>query len=178
MRIPMLLKTERLIIRYIIEDDWKRIKEIWEDFNHSEYARYDMPHNTDDENVHARISKWAKFNGGMEHMFFAICLSGIVIGYIAFNMRENGYEIGYCFHSDFHGKGYAKESHLALFAYLKELGITRFTAGTAINNIPSVSLLKALGFKQVGTENVSFYKDAEGKDIIFKGGIFELTTTE
>lgn len=26
----------------------------------------------------------------------------------------------------------------------------------------------------VGTENVSFYKDAEGNDIVFEGGIFEL----
>ena len=50
------------------------------------------------------------------------------------------------------------------------------TAGTAINNKPSVSLLKALGFKQVGTEKVSFYKDSEGNDIVFDGGIFELTT--
>lgn len=110
-------------------------------------------------------------------MFFAICFNDTVIGYIAFNIRENGYEIGYCFHSDFHGKGYAKESHLALFDYLRGLGIMSFTAGTAINNKPSVSLLKILGFKQVGTEKVSFYKDSEGNDIVFDGGIFELTTT-
>lgn len=172
----MLLKTERLIIRHITEDDWKSIKEIWEDFNESEFARYDMPHNTDDEDVRARISKWAKANSGLEHMFFAICLNSTVIGYIAFNIREDCYEIGYCFHSGYHGKGYAKESHLALFDYLRGFGITRFTAGTAINNTPSVSLLKALGFKQVETENVSFYKDSEGNDIIFEGGIFELTT--
>lgn len=172
----MLLETERLIIRHITENDWKSIKEIWENFNASEFSQYDIPHNIDDEDVRTRISKWAKANNGKEHMFFAICLNGTVIGYIALNMRENGYEIGYCFHSDFYGKGYAKESHLALFDYLRGLGITSFTAGTAINNKPSVSLLKALGFKQVGTEKVSFYKDSEGNDIVFDGGIFELTT--
>ena len=170
----MLLKTERLTIRHITENDWKSIKEIWENFNTSEFAQYDMPHNIDDEDVRTRISRWAKANSGIEHMFFAICFNDTVIGYIAFNIRENGYEIGYCFHSDFHGKGYAKESHLALFDYLKGIGITRFSAGTAINNIPSVSLLKALGFKQVGTEKVSFYKDSNGNDIVFDGGIFEL----
>lgn len=169
----MLLKTERLIIRHVTEDDWRSIKDIWENFNSSEFAQYDMPHNTDDEHVRARISKWTKANSGTEHMFFAICLDDTVIGYIVFNMRENGYEIGYCFHSDYHGKGYAKESHLALFEYLRTLGITKFTAGTAINNTPSVSLLKALGFEQVGTEKVSFYKDNAGNDIVFDGGIFE-----
>ena len=172
----MLLKTDRLTIRYIVPDDWKYIKEIWVDFNSSALSQYDKPHNTDDEDVQRRIARWAGANSGTEHMFFAICLGDTVIGYSAFNIREDGYEIGYCFHSVYHGKGYAKESHLALFDYLRTLGITKFTAGTAINNIPSVSLLKSLGFELTGKENVSFYKDAQGNDIVFQGGIFKLNT--
>ena len=171
----MLLKTERLTIRHIVEDDWESIRDIWKSFNTTEFAQYDTPHNTDDEDVRIRISKWANANKGMEHMFFAVCLNAVVIGFIAFNIREDSYEIGYCFHVDYHGKGYAKESHMALFNYLRTLGITKFTAGTAINNAPSVALLKSLGFKMIGTEKVSFYKDAQGKDIVFEGGIFERT---
>lgn len=169
----MSLKTERLTIRHIVADDWKSIRDIWVDFNSSEYAQYDTPHITEDANVQARIAKWAAANSGTEHMFFAICLDETVIGYIAFNIREDGYEIGYCFHSAYHGKGYAKESHLALFDYLRTLGIMKFSAGTAINNTPSVKLLTSLGFKLVEQEKVSFYKDANGKDIVFDGGIFE-----
>lgn len=107
-------------------------------------------------------------------MFFAICLNDIVIGYSSFNIRGDGYEMGYCFHSAYHGKGYAKESHLAIFEYLHKLGIKRITVGTAICNIPSVSFLKAMGFRQIGTEEVSFYKDANGNNIVFEGGIFEM----
>ena len=172
----MLLKTDRLIIRRIVADDWKSIKEIWVDFNASYLSQYDRPHNTDDVDVRIRIAKWAAANSGREHMFFAVCLGEIIIGYIAFNVRKVGYEIGYCFHSAYHGKGYAKESHLALFDYLRTLGITRFTVGTAMNNTPSISLLKSLGFELVGTEKLSFYKDAFGNDVIFEGGIFELNT--
>lgn len=171
----MVIKTERLSIRFITKSDWKSIKAIWEDFNLSEYSRYDKPHITDDADVQLRVAKWAVANSGTEHMFFAICLNDVVIGYSAFNIREAGYEMGYCFHSAYHGKGYAKECHLALFDYLHELGIVKISAGTALNNIPSVSLLKSLGFKQVGTEKVSFYKDDEGNDVVFDGGIFELT---
>ncbi len=174
----MLLKTERLTIRPIVEDDWKCIQEIWEDFHRSPFSQYDKPHSANDEDVRARIAKWAAANNGTEHMFFAVCLNHTPIGYSAFNVREDGYELGYCFHSAYHGKGYAKESHIALFNYLGTLGITKFTAGTAINNIPSVSLLKSLGFTMVGTENVSFYKDAQGNDIVFEGGIFELNTVQ
>lgn len=167
----MPLTTERLVIRPVKLDDWKSLKEIWIDFTASKYAQYDMPHATDDESAFARVSRWAAC-AGTDHMFFAVCLDATIIGYIAFNKREDSHEIGYCFHSAYHGKGYAKESHQALFEYLRTLGITRFTAGTAIQNTPSVALLKALGFTLIGHEKVSFYKDADGNNIVFDGGIF------
>ena len=168
------IKTERLTIRRIVADDWKSIKEIWVDFNTSALSQYDKPHNTDDADVQPRIAKWAVANSGTEHMFFAVCLGNTVIGYSAFNIRENGYEIGYCFHSAYHGRGYAKESHMALIEYMRERGIKRLTAGTAINNTPSVALLISLGFELIQTEKVSFYKDADGNDIVFDGAVFEL----
>ncbi len=171
----MLLKTDRLAIRHIVEDDWKSIKAIWVDFRADAFSQYDKPHNTDDEDIRERIAKWAA-NSGREHLFFAVCLGDTVIGYATFHIREDSYELGYCFHSAYHGKGYAKESLMALFDYLATLGITKFTAGTAIQNIPSVSLLKSLGFQLIGTEDVSFYQNAQGNDIVFEGGIFELNT--
>lgn len=172
----MLLKTDRLTVRRVEADDWKSIQEIWKDFNASPFSQYDMPHSTDDEDVRRRIARWAAAGSGTEHLFFAICLGNTVIGYSAFHMRPDGHEIGYCFHSAYHGKGYAKESLLALFDHLGTLGITNFTAGTALSNTPSVSLLTALGFTLTGTETVSFYKDSQGNSIVFDGGIFELDT--
>lgn len=169
----MILKTARLQIRPIAEQDWPQIKEIWEDFHKSEYAGYDMPHDTQDDAVRTRIARWASVSG-TEHLFFAVCLHDSVIGYIACNQREIGYELGYCFHSAYHGNGYAKESHLAVFSYLRTLGATKVSAGTALENIPSVQLLRSLGFRQTGTEQVSFYQDTDGNRIIFDGGIFEL----
>lgn len=155
-------------------EDWKSIRDIWVDFNGSAYTQYDKPHSTADEDVQLRIAKWAAANSGTEHMFFAVCLGEACIGYVAFNIRENGYEIGYCFHSAYHEKGYAKESLLALFAYLRTLGITKFSAGTALHNTPSVKLLTSLGFKLIKQEKVSFYTNAMGNAIVFDGGIFEL----
>ena len=170
----MLLKTKRLIIRHIEPNDWKNIKEIWEDFNNSPFSEYDMPHNTDEEDVKTRISRWADASSGLEHIFFAVCLEGVVIGFFSFNIRKDSHEIGYCFHSRYQGSGYAKESLAALIEYLRTIGIKKLTAGTAINNTPSVALLKSVGFKLIGTEKVSFYKDEHGNDITFEGGNFEL----
>ena len=117
---------------------------------------------------------WASFADSNEHIFYAVCLQETIIGYLALHQTEDGYELGYCFHSDYHGKGYAKESISAVLANLKKNGEARITAGTALQNTPSVSLLLSLGFRQIETEKVSFYKDTEGNDIVFDGGIFEL----
>ncbi len=167
------MTTERLTVRRIAADDWESIKAIWDDQKRSVYARFDRPNNTNPDAVRQRIGKWASCENSTEHMFYAVCLDGGVIGYIAFNRREDGYETGYCFHSDYHGKGYARESMAALIgAILEKQPDAVITARTALENIPSVRLLQSQGFRQLGTERVSFYQDEAGKDIFFDGGIF------
>ena len=173
-----MIKTDRLSIRRVQADDWKEIQAIWADAADSAYAQYDKPNDLDDQSVFRRIAKWASFADNDEHIFLAVCLQDTVIGYVAFNKREKGYEIGYCFHSNYHGKGYARESISTIFDVMKDKGAVNITAGTALNNTPSVRLLASLGFKQTGTEEVSFYKDAEGNDITFEGGTYVLLLPE
>lgn len=68
-----------------------------------------------------------------------------MIGYVCFYKEQNKYDLGYCFHSAYHLDGYAYESTKAIIEYLfKEYGASNFTAGTAIDNIPSCNLLKTL----------------------------------
>lgn len=172
--LTMEIITERLLIRKIVADDWISLKRIWDDFRESDYAKYDVPHKSDKEEIRLQVSRWAAANSGADHLFFAVCLGDEVIGYIDFHNTGNGYESGYCFHSAYHGQGYARESYQALIRFLTDMGVSTLTAGTALKNIPSLRLLEALGFKQIGTEQVSFYKDDSGKDIYFDGGIFEL----
>ena len=170
-----MITTDRLTIRPIIAEDWPAVRDIWAALSPLPMAQYDKPHDTTPGHVQARIARWAEITAaGTEHMFFAVCLQEELIGYFAFNQREQGHEVGYSFHPLHHGKGYAKESLAALLTHLRGMGFTRFSAGTALNNIPSMKLLTGLGFRLVGTEQVSFYKDAEGKDIFFDGGILEL----
>lgn len=99
-----------------------------------------------------------------------------MIGYVSLNQRSDSYELGYGFHSNYHGWGYAKESLSAIIEWITNKGVTCITAGTALANESSVKLLLSLGFQQTGTEDVSFWQDDEGNDIVFKGGIFTLLT--
>ena len=168
----MVLKTSRLNIRCIEPDDWKSLIEIWKDFNQSEFSKYDVPHSLDEEEVREKTKSWAGVSPDKEHMFFAVCNQEEMLGYIDFHRNDDGYECGYCFHSKFHGKGYAKESMQMLMEWLSRDSSTRFVAGTALHNLPSVKLLTSLGFRKIREEKVSFYKYAKGEDVYFDGGIF------
>ena len=166
------IQTERLSIRRIRAEDWKDIQAIWVSAAKSVYAQYDRPNDLDDASVQSRVARLGVFAESDAHIFLAVCLKNRVIGYFSLNERGEGYELGYCFHSDFHGKGYARESLGAVLGFLRNRGVPFVEAGTALRNTPSLRLLRSLGFELRGTEKVSFYQDAEGKDIFFDGGIF------
>ena len=162
------------MIRRVRAEDWRAIQAIWADVAASEYAKYDRPYNLEDEAVRSSIAENASYAESDERMFFAVCLEDAVIGYVPMFKYRDCYEIGYCFHSDYQGRGYARESLAALIDVLREKGVRLVTAGTALENGPSVRLLVSLGFRQIGTEPVSFYQDEEGRPITFLGGEFGL----
>lgn len=170
------ITTERLTIRRIDVNDWKSIKELWDDQKTSVYSQFDKPNDTNPTAVYKRIEKWASYVDSIEHILFAVCLDEVLIGYVVFNRCDGiAYEIGYCFHSKYHGKGYAKESISTLINVIQSIQPNvSIIARTALENIPSVKLLQSIGFSQIGTERVSFYKDFDGHSIYFDGGIFEL----
>lgn len=167
-------RTERLTVRRIREEDHGDLRALWSTLAETEYARFDRPNDTSEEAVRVRIAKWASAAESTEHMFFAVCLAGKVIGYFAFHKREDGYETGYAFHPAYHGHGYAVESFAPLLTYLRGLGIKKVFAGTAAENLPSVRFLEKTGFVRTGTETVSFYTDANGEPIRFEGAIYTL----
>lgn len=163
----MEIKTSRLYMRNLSEEDWAAMKNIFVDFNQSNYAIYDMPLPTEDYEVKALTKRFADSN-----LFFVVYLldSHEMIGYVCFHKNEDTYDLGYCFHSSYHLNGYAFESTMALIKYFsKEYDVKGFTAGTAMDNIPSCKLLEKLGFTCASTETVSF----DG-DFSFQGGNFVL----
>ena len=168
------IKTQRLLIRHVELNDWRALQDIWNAISRTEYAQYDGKHTTDDASMIERITAWTNACKGVKHLFWVVCLNNEVIGFFSFNKCPHGYEVGYGFHPKHHGNGYAYESFAALIDLIKKAGVTELCAGTALKNTPSVKLLTKSGFKLVETESVSFYKDKNGNDIFFDGGIFKL----
>lgn len=169
----MNIQTNRLLIKEIENEDWKNLKNIATDFKNSQYAIYDLPLPVEDEEIKTLTKQFAD-----SHLFFAVFLrdTSTMIGYVCFHKDNENYDLGYCFHSDYHGCGYAFESCRAAMDYIKHTrNVKTFTAGTALKNIPSCKLLKKLGFVLSETEILSFNKDENGNDISFEGGNFAVT---
>lgn len=166
----MKLNTERLFIRDISFNDWKYLQRIVINFRNSKYWSYDMHFPTEESAIQELVKRLTS-----SHLFYAVFLQGMseMIGYICFHNNNGHYDLGFCFHSDYFGKGYGYESCVAVMQYMKQFcGAEGFTSGTALANTPSCKLLKKLGFECKDTEELSFHKDELGNDIIFQGGNF------
>jgi len=168
----MNLKTNRLEIRNIKEEDWENIRLIVNDFECSEYAVYDGQFPREEEVFKKVIKRFVDSN-----LFFGVFLIGSedMIGYVNFHNNDGIYDLGYSFKSEYKGKGYGFESCEVIIKYIKEnFEAKGFSAGTALENIPSCKLLEKLGFILKKTEEMSFHKDDIGNDITFNGGEFLL----
>ena len=163
-----MIKTDRLQIRELTPEDWQAMQEIALDFQASKYAVYDMPLPVEEAEIRALTAQFAG-----SHLFFSVMLGEAMIGYVCFHEDKGLYDLGYCFHSRYQGKGYAQEACAALMEHMEKTQTVKgFTAGTALKNTPSCKLLAKLGFVLKEHETVSFYKDQQGNDCCFEGGIF------
>ena len=160
----MFIATQRLLIRPFEFGDWPVLREIAAEFQASEYRYFDHEIPTDVERIQS-VARYCASTG----CWFSVLLHGRMIGYICLSGEGDSLDLGYGFHSSAHGKGYAFESIHALLELVESVGtVARFTAGTALENAPSMRLLSRLGFRQIREEDVCFY---EGHP--FRGGYFE-----
>lgn len=91
-----------------------------------------------------------------------------VIGNLYLARRDpDSLELGYVFNKSFWGKGYAKESALALIDRAFAEGAQKIYAHCDPDNPASWKLLESLGFQREALlkQNVSFWKDADGEPI-------------
>ena len=156
----MQCKTERCLIRELVPDDWKSMQKIAVDFRKSKYAVYDMSLPVEDAEIIARTKQFAQ-----TQMFYAVLLHDVMIGYICFHEDHGMYDLGYCFHSDYQGKGYAFEAAQAFFDYLfSQKGARRIYAYTEDYNLSSQHLCEKLGMRREGMflEFISFVNNPDG----------------
>ena len=145
------LKTERLQLRNVEEKD----AEIMYDYRNNEIcARYQRGQTKDYDGIRQLVKKQAQDIVSVEKPFLvAVALNSNdeMIGEIVVMPNDGTISLGYTFSYKHHRNGYAFEALSALIDMLHDrYPEWDFICFTEKENIPSMNLLKKLGYKDMG----------------------------
>ncbi|MBQ7348543.1 MAG: GNAT family N-acetyltransferase [Clostridia bacterium] len=148
---PVLIKTQRLSITDITDNDALEYYNLYIDDNLNKWWGYD--YRDDLKGQQATPEYFVEFMRSLkknkEEYSLAVRLDGKMIGELV--VHNFGYysdvEIGFRFLKEFQGKGYATESASGLISYLRGLGVKTIKSRCNKENIPSKNLILRLGLK-------------------------------
>ena len=151
------LETKRLIVRRIRMSDCNTI--------HSYMSRRDVVHFLPEKPLSLKEVETHQKEHLEQPLAYAVTLkdSGQMIGHVVFHEVFNcyTYEIGWLFHPDFQGCGYASEAALRVLDYgFKELNLHRIIGTCHTDNTRSWKLMKRLNMR----------KEAHFIEVIFRDG--------
>jgi len=153
------IRTERLVIRPMTPDD---LDDVYAYQSDQENHRYLLNDARSREEVVEAIARYAAANRLADEKDWiqpAVELDGRVIGQLFLtivSVENRGAEVGWTFHPDFHGRGYATEAATALLDLaFGELGMHRVRAELDPQNAASIALCRRLGMR----EEAFFVKD-------------------
>lgn len=149
-----LILTKRLIIRPILDTDLDTVLSF---MSLPVTFRFISEQPLNEEKVRSMIERGQNNpnrNGIPTDNAVTLKETGELIGLLSFytiNSRFRTVEIGWIFHPDYRGQGYASESARALVNYgFRVLGLHRIIATCDPRNIPSVRIMEKLGMRREG----------------------------
>lgn len=154
LRFYMKLKTERLILRELEEKDNKKLVELVDDLEISQYLLVvPYPYTLNDANWFVNHCKEESSKDPRTSYELGICdKEDNLMGVIGLTSIEDGNAtIGYWLGKPFWRNGYVSEAldKIIDFAF-NELHLKKIRAGVFEENIPSAKLLEKCGFKYIG----------------------------
>jgi RimJ/RimL family protein N-acetyltransferase len=162
----MELSTERLLLRPFREDDLDRVADWQSRPEVTRYLYWEPRSREEAEAALARRLKETELEQDDDVLALAVerRLDGLLLGDTSIwlrSVKHRQVEVGYVFHPDARGHGYATEAARALIDFsFTDLGAHRVFARTDARNTASAALLRRLGLRQE-----AHFREAE----IFKG---------
>jgi len=153
----MLLKTERLVIRPIVESDLDDLFEYHSDANTVRYIPWEVRTREDVAEWFERSLGWTGLEREGDNLVlgFADRDTNKIIGQLnahLVSLRNSHLEFGYVLNPKFAGRGLAAEAVTAFINYLfSDLGFRRLVAVIDVRNRNSIRLVEKLGFRREAT---------------------------
>jgi RimJ/RimL family protein N-acetyltransferase len=148
------IETDRLTLRRYVEDDYDDLLKLQSNPDVTRFLLYDVrtPEQVK-ETLAGRLADVPMDRDG-QALTVAVILrdTGQHVGEVVLFMNsveQRTGELGYVFHPEFHGRGFAAEASVELLRLgFEELGMHRIIARLDARNSGSVNLLKRLGLRQ------------------------------
>lgn len=156
----MHLETERLILTPIKEEDWPLFKTLHQSADVMRYVTDNLSEDNIRSRFDARLRDWEPRCNDWLTLTIKLKETGEKLGVTGFYAEWEPYqqaELGFLLSPEFQGKGYAKESTIALLDYIfEEQTYHKAVATVTEGNAPSAKLLQSLGFQLEGTIRDNF----------------------
>lgn len=145
------IRTERLVLRLLVEDDLDDVHAWMSDPAVAEYQLYE-PRSREEVAEHiAKAAPRTTLEADEDWVEFGIELDGRIIGCIFFNLKnvaDSTAEIGWALTAADQGKGYAQEAAAGVLDLaFGEMGLHRVFADLDPRNTASVRLCERLGMR-------------------------------
>jgi RimJ/RimL family protein N-acetyltransferase len=168
------IRTERLLLRRYREDDLDRLAEIQSLPEVARYVYWEPRTRAEVEPVLAKRIAETRLERDDDAVTLAVerQADGLLLGDVAIFLRSVAHrqvEVGYGFHPDAGGHGYATEATRALIDLtFKDLNAHRAFARTDARNSASAALLRRLGMRQEAHfREAEIFKGAWGDELVF-----------
>jgi RimJ/RimL family protein N-acetyltransferase len=148
------IETERLTLRRYLETDYDDLLKLQSNDDVTRYLLYGRQTPEEVRNSLASRLAGVRMDAEGNALTVAVILraTGQHIGEVTLfvhSVQHNSGEIGFVFHPDFHGHGYATEASAELLRLgFEELGMHRIIGRLDARNTGSSNLFKRLGFRQ------------------------------
>lgn len=162
----MLLETKRLIIREFTFEDFSAVHLY---ASNPEVAKYMIWGPNTEEETKAFIKRTIDMQQESSRTGYELAVilkeNGQLIGGCGIHAEGTNGEIGYCFHPDYWGYGYASEAAKALLTFgFQELKLHRIYATCRPSNIGSAKVMEKIGMKREGHLREHMLVKGEWKD--------------
>lgn len=159
----MQIETQRLILKPLSEDDWELFRELHQSRDVLRYVSDPFTDSGISERFNSRLGEWKKTTKQWLTLTIIDKATKNKIGVTGFYSEWEPYqqaELGFLLSPEFQGKGYGKESIIAVIGYaFNQCHFHKVIATVTEGNSPSFNLLKALGFTHEGTIRDNFKLD-------------------